>query len=64
VGLAAVLVGIGVAMVVAGSFLGRVSRFGKLVAYLPIVSAVLVTVLGIIIVGKSLPGLAWVFSLA
>lgn len=46
VGLAAVLVLIGVAMVLAGERLKRYSGNGPLLRYLPVVSAVLVTVLG------------------
>ncbi len=64
VGLAVVLVVIGVVMVLAGSFMGRLSGWGKWAGRLPVISAALVTVLGIMVVGKSISGLAWVINFA
>ena len=49
VGLAAVLMAIGVAMVLAGSLLERFSGKGRLMRLLPLGSAVLVTILGILV---------------
>ncbi len=57
VGLAAVLVVIGVVMVLAGSALDRFSWTGRWVGYLPVVSAVLVTMLGMIVLGKAVIGM-------
>ncbi len=52
-GLAAVLIAIGVAMVMAGPSLTRFSKDGPLVRMLPVGSAVVVTLLGVVILFKT-----------
>lgn len=49
VGLAAVLVAIGIILVMAGGALQRFSGSGRVIRHLPLVSAVIVTVLGVLI---------------
>ncbi len=55
-GLAAVLIGIGSAMVLAGPAIGRWAGESPWMKRLPVASAALVTLLGIVMVGQSLGG--------
>lgn len=58
VGLAAVLVAIGIAMVLAGSYLKRFSGESRLMRYLPVASALMVTLLGGVITVNAVQGLS------
>ena len=52
-GLAAVLIAIGVAMVLAGPALSRLTKDGPLLRVLPVGSAVVVTLLGVVILVRT-----------
>ena len=52
-GLAAVLIAIGIAMVLAGPALSRLTKDGPLLRVLPVGSAVVVTLLGVVILVRT-----------
>ena len=58
-GLAAILIAIGVAMVLAGPALKRVTKGGPLMRLLPVGSAVVVTLLGVAILAKAVTDAGW-----
>jgi nickel/cobalt exporter len=58
-GLAAILIAIGVAMVLAGPALKRVTKDGPLMRFLPVGSAVVVTLLGVAILAKAVTDAGW-----
>ena len=58
-GLAAILIAIGVAMVLAGPTLKRLTKDGPLMRFLPVGSAAVVTVLGVAILAKAVTDAGW-----
>ena len=58
-GLAAILIAIGVAMVLAGPTLKRFTKDGSLMRFLPVGSAAVVTLLGVAILVKAVTDAGW-----
>ncbi len=58
-GLAAILIAIGVAMVLAGPTLKRFTKDGSMMRFLPVGSAVVVTLLGVAILAKAVTDAGW-----
>ena len=58
-GLAAILIAIGVAMVMAGPAFKRFTKDGPLMRFLPVGSAVVVTLLGVAILAKAATDAGW-----
>jgi ABC-type nickel/cobalt efflux system permease component RcnA len=56
-GLAAVLISIGVAMVLAAPLMQKMTGQGRLIRALPVASAAVVTVLGVVIIAQAARGL-------
>ena len=59
-GLAMVLVAIGIAVVSASGFASGFARFDSLMKVLPLVSACLIMILGVILTGHALTGAGWI----